>query len=87
MALQENLTEESVEKLKACFEKEILPSNPEATFKKIDMRDMKIALEKGKSDSEKIQEISDRLETLENLVKQTFGGHVLIDGQFIKIQV
>ena len=38
-------------------------------------------------DNEKVQELIDRVESLENLIKTTFDGHVLIDGQWRKITV
>lgn len=33
---------------------------------------------------EKLQELIDRVDALENLIKVTFDGHVLIDGQWRK---
>ena len=45
------------------------------------------ALRKGKNENEVLQDISDRLDRLEKLIKLTFNGHVLIDGQFKKITV
>lgn len=34
---------------------------------------------------EKIKELTERVEALENLIKITFDGHVLIDGRFVKV--
>ena len=35
--------------------------------------------------NKELQELIERVETLENLIKATFDGHVLINGQFRKI--
>ena len=87
MAIQTNLREEDVNEMKKAFEENVLPNNPKALFESFDMSEMKDVLEKGKSDSERIQEISDRLDSIEQLIKSIFDGHVLIDGQFVNSNV
>jgi len=38
-------------------------------------------------DNKELKELIERVESLENLIKMTFGGHVLINGQFVKIGI
>ena len=81
MALQQNLTEENLNDLKATFDKKIAPFNPEATFKSFSMstEDRQNLME------ENIASLEMQVTDLTALIKSIFDGHVLIDGQFRKI--
>lgn len=39
------------------------------------------------TDKEQIKELADRVESLERLIRITFNGHILINGQFQKITI
>jgi len=72
--------------------KEMKKQNPEDFFKRGGVIDDSpkeflggFKIGKRSLDNEKIQELIEKIEALENLLKLTFDGHVLIDGQFRKI--
>ena len=83
MSLQENLTEEDLGALKRTFDEKIAPTNPEATFKSFNMsdKDRQHLLE------ENVASLELQVSDLTALIKSIFDGHVLIDGQFVKIAV
>lgn len=87
MTMQTNLREEDVNEMKRAFREKVLPNNPKAEFSSFCMSEVEDALRKGKSENEMLQDLSDRLDRLEKLIRSTFDGHVLIDGQFKKIPV
>lgn len=77
MATMSNLTEENVDDLKEMFTEKILKSNP---YAKLEIRDRE-------SDSveQKIEELSERVETLTNLIKHSLDNHVLISGEWVRV--
>jgi len=83
MALQENLTEENVKDLKKVFDEKIALENPKAIFKTFPMADH----ERIKIMEENIASLELQVSELTAYIKSVFDGHILIDGQFRKINV
>ena len=82
MALQQNLTEENLNDLKKTFDEKIAPVNQEATFKTFNMldRERQALLE------ENVASLELQVSELTAYIKSVFDGHVLINGQFVKIK-
>ena len=76
MGEQQNLTEENVEELRAQLDK-MKEDNPELRYR--------FYPQKGKPASATNDQLMEKIEDLERLIKITFDGHVLIDGRFQKI--
>ena len=79
MGDQRNLTEENVDELKKKLEKMKI-NNPDLEYRFWE-QDEKESLEVQKN----IKEINEKLDSLERLIKHTFGGHILIDGEFKQV--
>ena len=75
MGEQQNLTEENVEELRAELEK-MQEGNPELKYR---------FFPQGEDEQPSNKKLFEKIEDLERLIKITFDGHVLIDGQFQKI--
>ena len=75
-----NLEQEQVEALEEKLT-ELKKENPAIEHRVFPMDE----LEKGKADSEMLQLILDKLEGLERQISLIFDGHVLMNGQFMKI--
>jgi len=81
MATQQNLTEKNLDDLKKTFEDKIAPTNPDATFRSFNMNDK----DRQRLLEENIASLELRVSDLTFYMKSIFDGHVLIDGQFVKI--
>lgn len=64
--------------------KDFIDSNEEL-LRKLGEQNLKEVLEKGKTENEVLRDILERIRTMENFLRHTFDGHVLINGQFRKI--
>lgn len=80
MANIQNIMEEQIEGLEEKL-KSMQDENPDLSYQ-IYNQDTEETLKKGKSQNEMLQEISDRIERMENLIKHIFGDAVLINGKF-----
>ena len=75
MGEQQNLTEENVEELRTQLDK-MKEDNPELRYK---------FWPQGKPASATNDQVMEKIEDLERLIKAIFDGHFLIDGRFQKI--
>ena len=81
MAQQENLTEENLNDLQKTFDEKIAPTNRDATFKTFVMSDK----DRQRILEENVASLELQVSELTGYIKSIFDGHVLIDGQFVKI--
>lgn len=77
-----NLTDENVTDLEEKLS-EMQKGNPDIEHRVYQMNSLQETLEKGKAENEMLQEISDKLDTLNNKLDMIFGSAVLINGQFV----
>ena len=81
MGEQRNLTEENVEELKAKLE-QMQVNNPELEYRFFNQNS---PVEK--FNDKILKEISEKIESLDRKINLIFDGHVLMDGEFKKINL
>lgn len=88
MATMENMTEAEVKKMKQYFEDKIASINDKATFNQFKtLRTDEHMLQRIEKLESVMNDLTIQVSQLDHFIKTIFDGHVLIDGQFRKINI
>ena len=88
MATMENMTEAEVKEMKQYFEDKIASKNNEATFTPFKtLRTDEHMLQRIEKIESIMNDLTIQVSQLDHFIKTIFDGHVLIDGQFRKINI
>ena len=89
MALMENLTDENVDMAEDFFKKKIASVNEEALFSRFKIPDVKSKKEVKQEHQLvlRVNLLENQVKSLESYIKSVFDGHILINGEFKKINI